>query len=482
MRRAPPSAQELFENARVHLGEGRKGDALKFFELAIRANPKHHQSWADRGSTLHNLGNYFDAVLNFERASDIEPKNAVYHNNRGVSLIEMQRYQEALDAFGHSVQLNPVLPEPYLNIGNILRLLNQPEQALVAYDQALKMRQNYNDAILNQSLCLLSLGRLEEGWIRYEARWQSGQIFLHDVRHKDNSAVPFWNGEDLAGKKLLLYVEQGHGDGLQFCRYVNVVKDMYPTCELTLLARLPLVKLCQTLRGVDRVIVVGEEVGDFDYSLPIMSVPRVLNTSMDTIPKEVPYLFPSEDRVAYWENRLNKDLKDFKDHFRVGICWAGGERPFQAGAASIDRRRSTNLAMWGAVATVPGVIWVSLQKGNAQTQINPPPHGMTIAEFVEELDDFADTAAVMKNLDLVISVDTSVVHCAGAVNVPVWLLSRYDNCWRWLGDRSDSPWYPSLRQYIQKNAGDWMELLERVGSDLRVEVARHKQRFSVAAE
>ena len=257
---------------------------------------------------------------------------------------------------------------------------------------------------------------------------------------------------------LLLHAEQGQGDTLQFCRYATMLGSRG---RIILEAPGPLVRLLGSLRGVEQLVRQGDPLPRFDLHCSLLSVPLICQTTLGTIPAEAPYLSADPVQAAAWRERL-ASLPGLK----VGLVWAGGSRPEQPETLAIDRRRSMPLATMAPLGEVTGCSFVSLQKGEPAHQSAQPPPGLFVHDFTAELADFADTAALIEALDLVISVDTAVVHLAGALGKPVWLLNRFDSCWRWLLDRDDSPWYPTLRQFRQTVPGDWDRVLHRVSMEL----------------
>jgi hypothetical protein len=263
----------------------------------------------------------------------------------------------------------------------------------------------------------------------------------------------------LAGKTILLHAEQGLGDVLQFCRYAPLVAAQ---ADVVLQVPGPLVRLLTSLPGRGRIVAEDEPLPEFDLHCPLLSLPFAFKTTLETIPRAIPYLAAAPAAVAAWRDRLV-----VLSGLRVGICWAGNPV-----VQSIDGRRSVGLARLAPLGDIAGAHFVSLQKGVAGADAVRPPNGMTIHDWTDELQDFADTAALIEALDLVITVDTAVAHLAGALGKPVWILSRFDACWRWLDGRDDSPWYPTARLFRQTAAGDWDDVVARVGGALREYVER----------
>jgi hypothetical protein len=305
-------------------------------------------------------------------------------------------------------------------------------------------------------LCRLSLGDFALGWRKYEWRWQQPTV----LGSQSDRARPLWLGAtDVIGKTILLHAEQGFGDTLQFCRYAPLVAR---TADVVLEVPRPLLRLLSTLPGVSRIVASGDPLPHFDLHCPLLSLPLAFGTTLADLPNHVPYLRADPVHVTAWRQRLAP-----LPGIRVGLVWSGNPRLDIPLANRIDRRRSTTLDRLAPLGEIPGVSLVSLQKGDFRAQSTTPPPGLAIADWTDELDDFADTAALIEALDLVISVDTSVVHLAGALGKPVWVLNRYDACWRWLRDRGDSPWYPTARLFRQPTPGDWDGMIAEVVAALR---------------
>jgi len=270
-----------------------------------------------------------------------------------------------------------------------------------------------------------------------------------------------WKGEtEIAGKTILLLAEQGFGDVLQFCRYAPLVADLGAKVILAVPGTLS--RLMGTLRGVDRVLSQDDAVPEYDLHCPLMSLPLVFGTAETTIPAAVPYLPAEPEAVEHWRNVIPAAMPG---RLRIGLVWAGGRRPDQPHAMAIDQRRSMHLAAMAPLGAIPGCVFVSLQFGGPARQARGAP--FPLIDVTARLTDFADTAALVEALDLIITVDTAVAHLAGALARPVWLLSRFDACWRWGRDRDDSRWYPTMRLFRQTEPGDWAGVMARVAAALR---------------
>lgn len=444
---------------------GKNEECLEKSTLFLYQDPTNDQMWSARATALLRMGAPFDSAVNMDRAIAIRPDAGKYYVNRGCAYSDAGQYEKAFADFDKAIELNTELEKSYRNKANIYRNEKKLDTAIELYRQAINADPESADAHLGLSFALLEDGQYEEGWREYDWRWKSGQMPPRGLK------VSEWNGEQAESPTdaLLFYAEQGFGDILQFIRYAPLVKAKWGG-RVFIEVRYPMVRLAKTIKGVDGVIAFGEQLPiDMKKCLPMMSAPKVLVTTLDTIPASIPYLHPSSARINAWSERL-KALPAGK---KVGICWAGGARPNAPIANAVDKRRSTTLNEFAPLC-LPGISFVSLQVGPNASQVHSCPRGMIIGDFSDEIDDFYDTAALIQCLDLVISVDTSVVHIAGALGKPVWMLSRFDNCWRWLGNRRDSPWYPSLKQFIQPANGDWFGLMQSVKRELQIYLAQRK--------
>lgn len=450
------TAEEFYDAGSALIQAQRWEEAEMAFQKAVLIKPSYPAALNNRGNVLQCLNRHFDATMNYSMALTYDPGSADIYNNRGAAYAGLDHYTQAEIDYRKAIELRGNFEQALTNLGNVLKLMGRVEESRGAYAKAVEANPAYVDAHLNRSFVELESGNFKLGWEEYEWRWKSGQI---PVR---NFHCPVWNGEDLHGKSIILYGEQGLGDALQFIRYAAIIKEMGAR-EVVVEVRAPLARIAKTVPGVDRAFVHGEEItGQIDYNCALMGLPRILGMTLDTIPNKVPYLSYPEPAFQMWKERLSA-LPGIK----VGIVWAGSPRPMQPASNAVDKRRSTFLSQWGPIAAVRGVTFVSLQKEAAADQGRYPPPGMTLANWSNELDDITDTAALIANLDLVIAVDTAIVHLAGALAKPVWMLSRHDNCWRWLGRRQDSPWYPTLKQFIQPNPGNWQPVFEDAALELK---------------
>ncbi len=373
---------------------------------------------------------------------------ANYHANLAGALTQAGRFEDAVACCRRALALAPAHAGALNTLGATLSVLGQHTAAAGPLRQAIGVEPGHAEAHFNLACVLLAQGDMSAGWREYEWRWQSGYF----RNHLREFAQPQWHGEPAVGRTLLIHAEQGVGDTLQFCRYAPLVAKS--GLHVILEVPAPLVRLVQSLAGVDRVIARNDPLPPFDLHCPMLSLPLAMGTTLETIPGDVPYLHPEAGLVVDWRGRLDAMSGSVP---RVGLVWAGS--PALPG---MDSRRSLAPQALAPLFTVPGLQFFSLQKDGPAAPVDFP-----LVDVMAEVKDYADTAALVANLDLVISVDTSVLHLAGAMGKPVWLLDRFGPCWRWMLGRQDTPWYPGLRIFRQPLAGDWATVLADVCAELR---------------
>ncbi|WP_413196736.1 tetratricopeptide repeat protein [Pararobbsia alpina] len=451
-------------------GLHRPADALASFERAIALQPQIAEAWNNRACALRDLGQPEEAVKSCDRAIELRDAYPDAWSNRANALSDLNRPDDAKASYEQALAVQPEFADGWSNLGLTLVDLGDHEAALRCYERALAINPSHASAHWHQALCLLEMGRFEQGWPAYEWRWQR-ETLKHTRRMFPQ---PLWLGEtSLEGKTILLHSEQGLGDTLQFCRYASRVAAL--GAKVVLEVPTELVRVCAQLKGVDVLVEEGQPLPDFDVHCPLLSLPLALKTTLDTIPADVPYLFADAQRSAQWRERIAPIAGD---HLRVGLVWAGGHRPHVPELRKNDARRSMSLDRLRGLFAIEGVQYFSLQKGSPAQQLDAlradPSIGDRIVDLTQDIHDFADTADFVDNLDLVISVDTSTAHLAGAMGKPVWILNRFDTCWRWLLERADSPWYPSARLFRQPKLGDWDPVLSDVIETLKREVTQHR--------
>jgi tetratricopeptide (TPR) repeat protein len=450
------------DRAQAQRDIGEREAALASLDQALAHAPDWPDALSNRGLLLVELGRPTDALVALDQALVLQPDhlNALLHSAN--ARFALAQPELALRLLGRVLSLQPANPDAQNGRAKALNELDRLDEALVALDDVLALRPDDMAARWNAALAHLALGDYRRGWPAFEHRWDLASAQPHRPRHEQ----PLWLGDtDLKGQRVLLDPEQGMGDTIQFCRYAPLLAARGATVLLR--SPEPLVRLLGTLAGVTEVVAEGDAAPPFDLYCPLMSLPLALGTTLETIPANGPYLHAGAAALAAWRERVRP-----LPGLRVGLVWSGNPRPEDPDANAVDRRRSVALTDFAPLASVSGVSFVSLQKGEAAAQAADPPLGMVLHDWTDELADFADTAALIAALDLVISVDTSVVHLAGALGKPIWVLNRYAMCWRWLRGRTDSPWYPSARLFRQPVAGDWASVMEDVMAALRVEAER----------
>ena len=440
--------------------------AIADYDRVIELKADHADAYANRGFSKNTLGDYSGAVADYHQAIALSPHEENFYNNRGLALLNLGEIESAKADFSKSMALNPKFSDTYVNLGNAFLLQNKPQEACMYYDQAIQLKPETEGAYWNKSLALLLQGNFREGWQLYE--WRLKQ----DPEPFPSYHAQPWRGEPaLQGKTIVLYTEQGLGDVLQFCRYATVLAELHPQARVVLTVGEDFCKLMQSIHGIE-VVAHNQPLPPFDYHCPLMSLPLVCKTfSEQAIPATMPYLFAPPDKIAHWQARLAQmSAQHQKPKRRVGLIWSGGFRPDMPEVWGLNARRNLPFEQIAVLQDLPCDFY-SLQKGEpAESELpaQKAQHWHTDNLYLanQELHDFSDTAALIMNLDLVIAVDTSSAHLAGALGKPVWLLSRFDGCWRWLLERADTPWYPSMKIYRQPQARDWASVLKQVKADL----------------
>lgn len=424
--------------------------ALRLFTTAVRLDPAAVEAQFDLAKALRDSGQLGRALERYRIVLTLAPDYIGAVINFGEALHANGDFPAAAAMFHHAIHLAPSNSLAYSNLALALHAQGALEAALAAHREAVRLDPDNADARGNMALTLLKSGQFAEGWEHYESRFSATDGIPLPPYHQ-----PLWDGRPLNGATILLHTEQGLGDSLQFVRYAALVAERGGRVVLTSPPELS--RLLATVPGVAEVRNIGETLPDFACHCPLMSLPRLFGTDLASIPAVMPYVTAAPAAVTFWRHRLAA-LPGLK----VGLVWAGRPRRTLLSAYDIDRRRSIPLTRLVPLAAIPGVQLISLQKGDAADQIHQLPDGLTVTDWTASLFDFADTAALIEALDLIISVDTAVAHLAGALNKPVWVLSRFDGCWRWLTDRDDSPWYPSLRLFHQPQSGDWIPVVAAV--------------------
>jgi tetratricopeptide (TPR) repeat protein len=468
----------------------RLDDAVQSYLRAVALDRSNSDALYNLGNVLLQAGQLESAIEHYRLAIESNPRFAEAHNNLGTIFLTQKRFDDAESCFRRAIELKPVYPDAYYNLGTCFKDLGNLPEAAHYLQQAVAQRPDYPQACNNLGGTLFKLGRYDEasgflrraldlmpdlaearwnlstikllhgdfehGWPEYEWRWKTGVLPLRRF------AQPAWTGQPLNGRSILLYAEQGLGDTIQFVRYAALVKDR--GAHVIVECQQPLVSILQSCSGIDTIVACGSELPSFDYHAPLLSLPGIFQTRLDTIPAREAYLSADPALVAQWRERLS-GIRGC----RVAIHWRG-----RLGDAHA-KKRDIPLSCFNELGRIPGVRLISVQKGATREELAGALPGVSVVEFGDDLDHangpFMDTAAILKNVDLLITSDTSMPHLAGALGARVWLALPFVPEWRWLLDRSDSPWYPTMRLFRQKSPGNWgfvfSEVREALGALLQ---------------
>jgi Tfp pilus assembly protein PilF/ADP-heptose:LPS heptosyltransferase len=455
-----PDALSLMSIAARELG--RMDDAVLWASRAAAAHPHVAVFHANLGQFLRLRGDFDQSLAEFRRAIELDPNEPTFHNSLGTVYGDLRKHEEAAAEYRRAFELRPTYADALNNFGGTLRELDRLDEAARYIIRALDVQQSLPNAWYNLAIVFADLGKFTEAtqmWSRAitinpndaHAHWNLGVLqllqgdFAHGWQEYDwrprllKFSQPQWTGEDIASKTILLHAEQGIGDAIQFVRYAPLVAAK--GARVKLMVHPELIRLFASTPGVEEVIPLGSPSAVFDVHCSLLSLPRIFQSTSANIPSQIPYLNPPEDLTQ----KASDQLGPANGKPRIGLVWAG--RPEHRN----DSRRSLRFEQLAPILTVPGIQFYSLQKGPAALREYDP----AIIELAPELHDFTDTAAYIKNLDLVIAVDTSVAHLAGALGKNVWVFLPTNPDWRWMLDRSDSPWYPTMRLFRQRQRGDW---------------------------
>ncbi len=448
-----PDHAEAYNNRGNALMEFKRLDeALASYDRALALKPDYAEAYNNRGRALTNLERLSEALESLDKALALKPDDADAHNNRGAALKELKRLDEALTSYDCALALEPGHAGAHYNRGNALIMLKRLDEALGSLDKALALKPGFSEAACSKSACLLLDGCFEDGWPLYESR---KNVAVYAGHFSSRSfAQDLWSGDaSLSGKTLFIHWEQGLGDTIQFCRFAKLAEQR--GAKVVFSAQNRLRRLLQTLSPAIEIIDENQAPAEFDCYCPLLSLPLAFRTTSDNIPEDAPYLRAEPDRVCMWRDKIGGE------GFKIGIAWQGSTN---------DDGRSFAPEEFMGVSRIPNVRLISLQKGSGQEQLQALPGGMEVESLGEDFDAgdnaFLDAAAVMENLDLVITADTSVAHLAGALARPVWVALKHVPEWRWMLDRIDSPWYPTMRLFRQPARGDWRGVFSEIENGL----------------
>lgn len=438
------------------LGERSQAEeAERHYRRAIELEPRLLAARNNLGTLLMKQNRLDDAALAYRSALEIDATYVHSLYNLGMARLRALQLDEAETMFRRALAVQPDHRDALHNLGTTLKLAKRYDEAETVYRQTLTLAPDFADAQWNLGVLLLSQGRLAEGWPYAEARY-SPQRRLNDT--PPPAGTPQWHGEPLEGKSLVVWHEQGYGDSVQFVRYVPLLKAR-GVRQLTVMCPEPARELIATVDGIDDIVTHSGRVGAHDYWVYPLSLPLLFGTTLDTIPSALPYLHALPERIERWRARI-----DTGTGLKIGLVWKGFAENQHDATRSVG-----SLAPLAPLWSVPGATFFSLQKGQGEDEAAAPPAGQPIVDLGSSIQDFADTAAIVAQLDLLIAVDTAAAHVAGALGKPCWLMLPHDwTDWRWLLEREDSPWYPRvMRLFRQSDQRDWSEVAQRMADALR---------------
>ena len=442
----PNDAAVTYNLGFAYEGLGQFAEALVQYDRAVALNAASAGGWVGRGKMLFALNRIEESLESIDRALALNATNADAHNNRGAALMDLHRLAEALESCNRALALAPSHVSALVNRGHALQRLGRLDEALQDFTRAQTLSPSFAQAHFAEGACRLQMNDLPKGWEKYEYRWH---VRPETVRHFSSR---LWLGaDDLSGKRILLHGEQGFGDCIQFSRFIPLVaaRGVHVVLEVPR----PLVRLMASLRGVAELYAEGDALPATDFHCPLASLPLAFKTNASTIPTSMPYLAAPDDVAAKWRTRLADVPRP-----RIGISWIAGSRH------QGDLHRSMPVDALSPLLQ-SGATLISLQDRYRPEDSAWLADHPAVRDFSAEIEDFADTAAIAREMDLVISVDTAVAHLTGALGVPLWILLSYIGDWRWLTVRDDTPWYPTAKLYRQSDINDWAGVMARVAKD-----------------
>jgi tetratricopeptide (TPR) repeat protein len=452
LREQPNNSAVCFSLAFVLQEKGNIEEAVTYYQKTLKLNSQFVDAYYNLGSIFQRTGRLDEAVFYYEKTFQANPRHAMAYNNMGSILQQKGRVDEAIVLYQKSLQYNPGLLSAYNNLGLAFQEKGMFEEAIKCHRKALSLNQEHAIVHFNLGVLLLMHGELEKGWEEYEWRKR-----MHGYRAR-SFTQPLWDGGDIEGRTILLYSETGYegfGDVIQFIRYAPLISER--GAKVIVECRNEIRTLLENVKGVEQVATNNGHLPAFDLHCPFMSLPFVFRTTLESIPSTTPYITVGRQLVRKWEERI----QDNRSKFNIGLVWAGDLRHPRV------QYRSCSIEAFQPLSELDGITLFSLQKGDAAKAAKGPAEGMKIIDYTEAVSDFADAAACMENLDLIISVDTAAAHLAGAIGKPVWTLLPFVPEWRWLLDREDSPWYPTMRIFRQPSPGDWKSVITHVADEIK---------------
>ena len=495
----PQSAPVFFNMGQAFFELKKYPEALQAYKNALMLNPKHDHALIQIGKLLHDVKQYKDAIFPLQKGLSLNPNHIearlllarIFHNDRqfaesidtikqGLALFPsninlrfelaniyntINKLEKALAIYEQLNKEMPNNPSINYNIAFTLKKLDRIEESLVYYDKALELNPQHSDAIFSRGLAYLMLGDFEKGWEGYEWRYNRPEYGSLRTFKK-----PRWDGSDLTNKTILIHAEQGLGDTLQFIRCAIIIKQK--NAKIIAMVQKPLVALLKNCPFLDQVISMEDQIPYHDVQAPIMSLPYILKIRLDSIPCEVPYIFADKELKKHWKKELSHDK-----NFKIGICWQGNDNYATPMLRTTVALKSTTPDQFAPICNIPGISLYSLQKISGTDLLKNLPENVRIITFEGDFDQshgrFMDTAAVIGELDLMLTVDTSLGHLAAAIGIPTWIMLPNPADWRWMTKRTDTPWYPNVRLFKQPTPGDWTGMINEIAQELTIYMQEH---------
>jgi tetratricopeptide (TPR) repeat protein len=440
-------------------------DAIEYSTRYRDLNPEMPSAWFNLAVSMQEWGQHEASLAVYQKCLELDPRHIQAVINMANAHKELSNWSQAQALLTQAEAIDPTFGEIYNVRAAVLREIGKPNAAIQMYSKAQEL--NPKKAKIyeyNKGLAQLQAGIMPHGWINYEHRWNVVPMPSAFKKHTP------WLGQPLDNQILIVSREQGQGDSIQFCRFIPMIKQRWPTCTIKMNTDVGLEGLMSTVEGVDEILPSGEEIIELTWHhwVPMMSLPWIFSTTIDTIPCKIPYIHTPQESKDKWALKVNKDK------IRVGLVWSGGHRELEPKVWSVNARRNCSLSQFESMVLKvhearPDIEFYTLQKGNpAEQELRDriAQVDLPIIDLMSECKDWVDTAGLVEQMDLVITVDTSVVHLAGALGRPVWMLNRLDSCWRWMLRRTDSPWYPSLRIFRQTRPRDWQPVVDEITQNL----------------
>lgn len=446
-----PDSPRSITIAVQHYQKGELSQAEQICFSILEQQPNQVEALQLLGIIACKTGLVEEGIAHYQKLIALRPDWAETYYNLGKALKQRGNFEEAIAHFQQALSKRADFVEAEYNLGHTLQELGKLDEAIACYNHVLELNPQFIDACWNRALALLLSGDFVQGFANYECRWQQAEFLKHNPRPPYSQ--PAWDGSNLNGRTILIHGEQGFGDAIQFIRYVPLIQQRGG--RVIVGCRAPLLRLFSTLSGIDRLVASGGFIPEFDVYAPLMSLPYLLGTTLETIPAQIPYLRAPQSKIL-----LKTPLRT---HRKVGMAWAVGNKD-----RSLLSKRSCELSHFLPLLGTPGIAFYSLQKGPRVAELEQLDDPRLVQDLNTHLRNFADTAAVIKQLDLVITVDTAVAHLAGALGKPVWVLLPFAPDWRWMLGRDDSPWYPTMRLFRQERPNDWSRVFSHVAEALQI--------------